>query len=864
MSGKFLDGEERFWFHRPIADRLAAAHGNSGVALESLVLGRRAYNCLRRSELYDDVRALMLTDESIWVIRNLGVKSVREIDAALKPLFDRADAEPPALERTAGEQIGFENAIRSLAELGDYDEKPWFAVSLARRAALADRLREEPANRLGLSEETIDALRRLPGLGSLGGLIGVGDGIVRSGEIDTAVLREIHSAVVRYTGEIAESLDQRDRWLAVVDELRGREDLVGRGLADLGLPASLVEALPGLSFDDLKSMSQMELVRVWAGVAMRLRLRSDLLMALESIAEGSGPISAREWAERWRASGYHVLPEGYHEGGEMPLHVALVKLLRHLIVTSLGEDEWAIVQHRKGLLGAESFTLQQIGDAYGLSRERIRQREARALKVLSTWLSDPGRSTAPARVHPHIERALGEIHDLFASVKQAPQRHSVLLEGLSKILGCGEVDAEPILDVLAKQAGVAELHLPRSGLENIWTSEDDPDRSLLRRRVLQFHDQLTRVSTASSTVVELTIAINDRAEPSDRVTVDEIERYSPLCSTIEHLQNGRLQGRFEHLATRAMQLERVLEESGEPMHVSEILRVFNHHGVQYGGKPIQRANLSNHLAVDKRFVPIGRSGIWAMADWPDVETGTLLELMERCFIQHNRPLTADEISTWVGSLRPVGRGSVLAYLSMDDRFAKIDRERWGLSTWDEAKAAQRWTRRRVADFVAKLFSKHSGRWIPYARIRDALMEAADVPLRAANTMLNTNIVIDTFHDAEGVLQAEFQRDYIKQLEEGGGRGREGSVLHGVRKVAARALQERPDHAMPLNELRNLIMRELGIPSASVYSYVARIEDLVTEPRPLHPGKLVRWVGEVEADQSKSRDAYPVAEEVDKG
>jgi len=864
MGNEISGNKEQFWFRQPIADRLGAARDNAGVALESLALRRRSFNSLRRSRLYDDVAALILADESITEIRNLGVRSLREIDAALTPLIEESTTRPPARELVAADQTDLESAIRAFAPLHDFDEMPWYAVPAARRAALAREFRHEPASKLGLSNAATDALHRLPGLDLMGGLIGVGDGIVRRGKLDDAVLREIHSALVRYTRTIAELLDQRDRWLALVDELRGREDLDGYRLADLGVPASLIEILPGPRFDDLRRMSQMEAMRVWADVAVRPLVRSNLFETMERIVKGSGPITAQEWVKSWRALGHQVLPEDYDENGSLPLHVALVKLLRHTIVTSLGEDEWEILQQRKGLLGAKSLTLQQLGDAYGLTRERIRQREARVLRVVAAWLADPGRSVAPARVHPRIERTLSEIRDLFANVEYDPQRHSELLEGLSKVLSCSTLEAEPILDLLAKEAGLAELRLPRRGLESIWTSERDPHRSTIRRIVLKLHDHLTQVLAVSTSGADLAVAINNRAVPSEQITLDEIDRYSPLCSTIQRLHNGHLQGRFEYLGRRAMQFERVLEEAGEPIHLSEILHIFNSYVARYGGKQIQRSNLGNQLATDKRFVPIGRSGLWAMADWPDIETGTLRELMERCLIQHNRPMTAEEIHEWVASLRPAVHPSVMAYLSLDDRFTKIDREHWGLSTWEESQAAQRWNRRGVAEFVAELFSKHALHRMPYAQVRAALMDAADIPQRTAGGMLNNNPAIDTFRDDDGVLQAEFQPGYGKLLEQGGSSPREGTIMRAVRELAAQALLVRPTHAMPLIELRDLLTRELGIPSYSVYSYVARLDELVTEPMPHQRGKLVRWVGSVESDQAESADAVPTVETVDKG
>jgi RNA polymerase primary sigma factor len=66
------------------------------------------------------------------------------------------------------------------------------------------------------------------------------------------------------------------------------------------------------------------------------------------------------------------------------------------LIGGLTEREQLILRLRYGLVGEEEHTLEQIGQSLGLSRERVRQLEARALKKL--------RETAPAQnLHPILE-----------------------------------------------------------------------------------------------------------------------------------------------------------------------------------------------------------------------------------------------------------------------------------------------------------------------------------------------------------------------------------------------------------------------------------------------------------------------------
>ncbi len=62
---------------------------------------------------------------------------------------------------------------------------------------------------------------------------------------------------------------------------------------------------------------------------------------------------------------------------EESLHKELTKLIK-----ALDERERAIIKHRYGLEGEEPKTLNEVGEMLGISRERVRQLENRALKKL--------------------------------------------------------------------------------------------------------------------------------------------------------------------------------------------------------------------------------------------------------------------------------------------------------------------------------------------------------------------------------------------------------------------------------------------------------------------------------------------------
>ncbi len=60
----------------------------------------------------------------------------------------------------------------------------------------------------------------------------------------------------------------------------------------------------------------------------------------------------------------------------------LLKEQLHFILNSLGDRERAVLEMRFGLKDGESHTLEEVGQAFGITRERVRQIESRALRKL--------------------------------------------------------------------------------------------------------------------------------------------------------------------------------------------------------------------------------------------------------------------------------------------------------------------------------------------------------------------------------------------------------------------------------------------------------------------------------------------------
>jgi RNA polymerase primary sigma factor len=177
--------------------------------------------------------------------------------------------------------------------------------------------------------------------------------------IRQALVRAIqnHSRTIRLPSHVHDRLQRSQRVRAELTGKLGREPTPAELAPELGTDAGALEAL------DLLSREAISLESSVAGTEKRLE---------DFVAD---PTSAA--------------PDNGLDGERMRSGVGY-------LIGALTSREQLILRLRYGLGGEEEHTLEQIGQSLGLSRERVRQLEARALKKL--------RETLPAQnLHPILE-----------------------------------------------------------------------------------------------------------------------------------------------------------------------------------------------------------------------------------------------------------------------------------------------------------------------------------------------------------------------------------------------------------------------------------------------------------------------------
>ena len=162
---------------------------------------------------------------------------------------------------------------------------------------------------------------------------------------------------------------------------------VTRAVADhartVRLPSHVVDALfrlrradNALSIELGRDPSEEELVE-------RLGIKSEEVRRLREVSQPIGSINARVGAEEGAEMG-DLLPDERAGDDYARVEIGQWEGTLHEAVESLPEREARILKMRHGLDGSKTRTLREVSEALGISQERARQVEIKALRTIRT------------------------------------------------------------------------------------------------------------------------------------------------------------------------------------------------------------------------------------------------------------------------------------------------------------------------------------------------------------------------------------------------------------------------------------------------------------------------------------------------
>jgi hypothetical protein len=584
------------------------------------------------------------------------------------------------------------------------------------------------------------------------------------------------------------------------------------------LPASAANAHIGLLHLSLRRQNTLEL----AGIRNIRELDSHTYQELSSVV-GIGPKAATDvmellttlrtsidengevnWHRFWSDQGIKLIPEGVNEVTPDTALQLFPSLLRAMLLDeSLDESrerEWIIVQQRFGLDGAKVRTLDELGSAFDLSRERVRQIEERALETFRRVLLLDDYAGRSLHIDPAISDLLRTLLNRIRSAVAVGILEHELSESISKEFEVHPNRLATVIELMYELLKIKKLDFASDHLDAILYLGESPITTQTGTIVLTIHQTLsTRAEPQSD--FDILLEVNKRLKKGHKISLEVLRQNLRFCSSAELTSDGRYQAKFEVLATRGDQLERILLEHESSLSVREITRTLNHRLSLSGRRALSERNVGNQLVGDSRFVAIGRSGEWALATWP-ISTGTIVSMMKQFLTKRNKPATADEIYDYVRAQRPLSHASVVAYLQFDPSFAQVTRTEWGLAEWREASAAKVWTAVQVGEFVENYFRSRRIDEADYKLLRKALAVASGMSEVACGHRLLRSPSLETTVVNYELRIARFNVDWKQNLDTTSqhSRRKKKTLLEEIGESVREMLIKSPNHQLSLKQI----------------------------------------------------------------
>ncbi len=331
----------------------------------------------------------------------------------------------------------------------------------------------------------------------------------------------------------------------------------------------------------------------------------------------------------------------------------------------LKERDRLILAKRFGLLGFSARTLEAIGKDHNLTRERVRQIEKDALKVLRGKMDDEQLNSAVkmlASIISDCGRVIREI-ELVGAISNNPNE-----EEKRAILFLLNI-AEELLEVKeteAMHAAWASVTYNHEYFENVIHSA----KGVLKAEGKPMHE------TDFLEKLKQTDALKgDQLEVNDRV----LKNYLELSKDIEQNPFGEYglsiwaEIKPKDVGDKAYI---VLKHHGKPEHYATITELINKHG--FDKKTAHKETVHNELIKDARFVLVGR-GMYALTEW-GYQKGIVADVIKDVMKESGTDgMDKDSIVDSVMKRRMVKRNTVLVALSNKKLFTKLGKNRYGLA-----------------------------------------------------------------------------------------------------------------------------------------------------------------------------------------
>lgn len=322
------------------------------------------------------------------------------------------------------------------------------------------------------------------------------------------------------------------------------------------------------------------------------------------------------------------------------MKVSVSQIIKQLF-NGLPERQREILESRYGLAGQDAATLAAIGDKYHVTRERIRQLESLALKVVRDNAPKTDLSKFVSLVSVRLEEVGGAM------------REDVLVDYLQPRLGGAGGNRNASRFLLEVSGSVFE-HREDDHFHTFWYLSDEHRKGALDS-INRLHQSFKSKSAPS-------------VPPTDSLTLNFVS-ISKLFATNPYGQFGLAE--WSHVVPKNARdwAYLVMKKENRPMHFNEIAAAIT----KLSGKRSNPQTVHNELIKYDDFVLIGK-GTYALSE-RGYQPGVAWEVIDR-ILRKQGPLNSREVIKQVSKERLFKENTVFINLQNKQRFKRMSDGRY--------------------------------------------------------------------------------------------------------------------------------------------------------------------------------------------
>lgn len=344
---------------------------------------------------------------------------------------------------------------------------------------------------------------------------------------------------------------------------------------------------------------------------------------------------------------------------EVPLEGAtLYGEAMEVFLERLPERSRAIVKARFGIGGGKAKTLEEIGNLYNITRERVRQVICSALEQLKKALANEDRF---AVISETVEAALAKKHGIMVSEELV----KTLSHNNKKEAGAILAFLEALPTILSEK--LSDDHekvyfLKDFSLETWQELKEETKKILSQMKETASSDELYKLFSEKF---------------GKKVSREHYLNFLEVAKDIKQNVFGRWGlATWSDVKPRGTREKAylVLKTNGKPLHFRDIAKLIDEHGLHSKKRASHPQTVHNELIKDKRFVLVGR-GIYALSEW-GYKKGTVKEVIAEILAEAKQPLSREEVLERVLKIRQVKKSTIV--INLNTFFEKVAKNTYTL------------------------------------------------------------------------------------------------------------------------------------------------------------------------------------------